>query len=277
MRQNMPVSDLAGQLDLYGFTRIVGPIATTHDADRVSGDIVDACRRRSGLPPLSVVGEFVVPPLYAGETRDFQTLHFDFGVPLDPKIEHEVARYTALYVPADLVGVRAVTRLVPLGALLSQRSWPPLGELIDRLTSYGRTHGCWDDDRGYVEGSLARLVEGADAERPPLLPSVRTDSGFLCGLEFDSLRAELAFFEDHGLRIEDVEVSFDLRAGELLVFDNLAVAHGRRGTRNPGELHQRMFGHSLQPSAQRDLRDGFLAAFHAGRPAEAAISIASMP
>ena len=167
-----------------------------------------------------------------------------------------------------LAGVRAVTRLVPLVALLGQRSWPPPGELVDRLTSYGRTHGAWDDDRGYVEGSLARIIEAAAAWRSPILPSVKIEPGFLCGLEFDSLLAEVAFFERHGLHIDDVEISIDLQPGELLVFDNLALAHGRRGTRKPGELRQRMFGQSLQPAAQRKLRDRVLAAFYAGQPQE---------
>ena len=59
--------------------------------------------------------------------------------------------------------------------------------------------------------------------------------------------------------------------GDLLVFDNLAVAHGREGTRCPGELHQRVYGHrSLSPSAQRVLRDRFLAIFGAA-PLRAAV------
>jgi hypothetical protein len=213
----------------------------------------------------------------SGETRDFQTLHFDFGLRLDPKIEQEVARYTALYIPAHLTGVQAMTRLVPLVALLGQRSWPPPDELLARLTSYGRTHGAWDDERGYVEGSLARIIEGATAWRLPFLPSVKTELDFLCGLEFDSLFAELAFFARHGLRIDDVEISVDLQPGELLVFDNLALAHGRRGARKPGELRQRMFGHNLQPAAQRKLRDHVLGAFYAGHPEESAVSIVSIP
>ena len=252
--------DLTGVLSLYGFARIAGPFRTSHEADEVASALVDACRLRNGLPPMSIIGSFVVAPLDGGETRDFQTLHFDFGLPLDPKIEQQVARYTALSVPADVTGVQAVTRLVPLVALLGQRSWPPPGELVERLVTYGRTHGAWDDERGYVEGSLACIVEGATAWRSPFLPSVKTEPGFLCGLEFDSLVAEAAFFARHGLRISDVEVSIDLQPGELLVFDNLALAHGRHGTRKPGELRQLMFGYTLQPAAQRSVRDGVLAA-----------------
>jgi hypothetical protein len=258
--------------------RIVDPLRTTHEANEVACALVEACWLQYGGPlPLSIIGDFVIPPLEGPETRDFQTLHFDFGLPLDPKVEQDVARYTALYIPTDVADVQAITRLVPLAALLEQRSWPPAEELIERLTSYGRTHGAWDDERGYVEGSLARIVESAATECSPILPSVKAEPGFLCGLEFDSLSAELGFFERLGVRVHDVEISVALQPGELLVFDNLAVAHGRRGTRKAGELHQRVFGQRLQPAAQRKLRDGVLKAFYAGQPREAVSSSASMP
>jgi hypothetical protein len=277
LRQNVAMLDLAAKIESDGFSWIAGPFATRHDADAISRALVEECRDRNALPPLSVVGDFVLAPLGAGETRDFQTLHFDFGLPLAPRIEQDCARYTALYMPVDVTSFGAVTRLVPLMALLNQRSWPPCRELVERLTSYGRTHGAWDDAHGYVEGSLARIIEAATAERSPLLPSVKTDPSFLCGLEFDSLCSEEAFFELHGLCIDDVEISIDLQPGQLLVFDNLAMAHGRRGTRRPGELHQRMYGHRLQPGEQRNLRDGILKAFCGEQGQKAGIFGASVP
>ena len=62
---------------------------------------------------------------------------------------------------------------------------------------------------------------------------MKIEPGFLCGLEFDSLSAEQSFFQRHGLRIEKVEVSVDLQPGELLVFDNLAVAQADTAPANP--------------------------------------------
>ena len=215
--------------------------------------------------PLSIIGDFVLPPSDGPPTRDFQTLHFDFGLPLDPEVNHDVACYTALYIPADARHVSAATRLVPLEALLSQRTWPRHGELLERLLAYGRTHGGRDGVPGYVEGSLARIVEAA-AGTPPELPSVKTDDQFLCGLEFATLGAELSFFARHGLWIEEVAIDVPLGPGELLVFDNLALAHGRRGSRAPGELHQRVFGRrDVEPPGQRELRERVLGAFTRGR------------
>ena len=51
-------------------------------------------------------------------------------------------------------------------------------------------HGAWDDEDGYCEGSLARLLEGAAGTTQ--LPSVKSTPGFLCGMEFNDLAAELS-------------------------------------------------------------------------------------
>jgi hypothetical protein len=174
--------------------------------------------------------------------------------------DQDVARYTALFIPRSAVGVSALTRLVPLDALLGQRPWPGRGRLLRNLLAYGDSHGAWDDEDGYREGSLARLVEAAAGE--PRLPSVKSTPGFLCGMEFATLAGELDFFKHLGLDVAAVEVEIPLRPGDLLVFDNFALAHGRRGSRQPGELHQRVYGHRLlRPAAQRALRDRLLAAF----------------
>lgn len=209
---------------------------------------------------LEVIGDFVLPPADGPQSRDFQTLHFDFGLPLDPKVAQDVGRYTALHVPRSFGAASAATRLVPLGALLKQRAWPSRDALLARVLAYGRTHGAWDEACGYVEGSLARLIEAVAGS--PLLPSVKSEPGFLCGMEFDSLRSEVEFFKRHALSVEDVQIEVRLSPGELLVFDNLALAHGRRGIRKPGELRQRVFGErALGRAEQRELRERVLSAF----------------
>lgn len=256
------MDDQVAQLNDRGFVWIRADFAASDEAFDAARALIDACCNTNGVAQLAVIGDFVLPPMGGERTRSFQTLHFDFGLPLDPKLDQDVARYTALHIPAGAGSVSAATRLVPLARLLSQRRWPPAGDLVDGLVTYGRTHGAWDDTGGYVEGSLARVVEGAVASAP-CLPSVKANPDFLCGMEFDGLDSEVAFFAQHGLRVKDVEVEVQLRPGELLVFDNLTVAHGRRGARQPGELRQRVYGHrDLRPAAQRELRDQVLRAFH---------------
>lgn len=247
-------------LEEQGFVWVRERLLDVAGACRLARRLTDACCDVEGVAALEVVGSFVLPPPGGGESRDFQTLHFDFGLPLDPGSEVDVGRFTALHVPLGIEGASAVTRLVPLAPLLAQREWPGRAELIDRLVAYGETHGAWVDAQGYIEGSLARLVEAAADSR--LLPSVKAEPGFLCGTEFDSVLAEARFLERLGLRVDAVEVEVALSPGELLVFDNLAAAHGRRGSRRPGELHQWVFGaKSVGLAEQRRIRDRVLAAF----------------
>jgi hypothetical protein len=242
-----------------GVVRIEGPFARIDHAWSEARLVVDEVT--TGGARLAIVGDFVIPPAGGPPSRDFQTLHFDFGLPLVPVRPTDVGRFTALHIPAEMPASDAVTRLVPLRPLLAGRPWPNHDELVSRLTAYGRSHGARDDAAGYTEGSLARLIEAALGDRPAL-PSVKTDSGFLCGNEFVSVIDELEFFSERSLRVEAVEIDIRLRPGELLVFDNLVLAHGRRGARLPGELHQRVFGHpSLPVEQQVEIRARVLGAF----------------
>lgn len=259
--ENTGVDDHVQQLVYGAFAWIRGSLATADEAFEVARALLDARGAVDGMMSLCLIGDFVLPPPDGEESRDFQTLHFDFGVPLDPKVEQDIGRYTALYIPNGLGRVSSTTRLVPLARLLRQRAWPSQTDLLARMVAYGKTHGAWNDEQGYVEGSLARVVEAAAGV--PTLPSVKVEAGFLCGTEFNSFESELRFFERHSLRVEDVQIEIPLSPGELLVFDNLAVAHGRRGARKPGELHQWVFGESNSTVArQRELRDYVLGAFY---------------
>ncbi len=203
----------------------------------------------------------MLPPPDGPASRPFQTLHIDFGVPLIPTQTADVARFTALYVAANARTPQASTRLVALAPLLAQRRWPDHDQLIDRFEAYGQTHGAWDDTAGYTEGSLARIIEAAIGD-PPVLASVKTTPGFRCGLEFTGLTQEIAFFAHRGVALGRIEQEVRLCPGELLIFDNRLVAHGRRGSRRPGEMHQRVIGHRhAPPDHQRAIRDQFLTAF----------------
>ena len=226
----------------------------------VAREVFAAAAQRAGaldLPPLETVGEFSVPPAGALR-RDFQALHIDFGLPIDGCEGVDVARFTALYVESRHPPTTAFTRVVPLRALLGQREWPSRRTLLGRLRSYGA--GGYAGS-GYVEGILARLVEAADG--CSALPSTG-EPGFLCGMEFSSVPEERAHFARHGLRLDSVERRIALRPGELLLFDNLAIAHGRVGTRRPEELHQLCVGYrGLGTIGQRAVLDSVLDAFAA--------------
>ena len=238
------------------FRHVAGAGLGVEEAFDVAGEVVEGMAGGR----LEVVGDYVVPPAEGSPTRSFQTLHVDFGLPLAPVRAVDVATYTALHVPLDAATEGAVTRLVPLDGLLAQRRWPGRDDLLRRIEAYGRSHGAWDDAEGYVEGSLARLVEAAAGAAG--LPSVKAEPDFLCGLEFSDAEGESRHLLALGLDVEAVVVDVRLAPGDLLVFDNHAVAHGRLGRRLPGELHQRFFG--VRGAAVEELlrmRDRLLARF----------------
>jgi hypothetical protein len=205
----------------------------------------------AGLPEFEVVGEFTVPPPGVRQ-RDFQALHVDYGVPKLAGPPVPVARFTALYLDCVVRGSGAATRIVPLRRLLAQRSWPAREVLASRV--------CDDPTAGApVEGILARIVEAADQSRD--LPDREAD-GFLCGMEFLTLEEEHHYFSQHRLRLTAAEEEVVLTEGQLLLFDNLAIGHGRRGRRNAGELHQLCIGFgSLDLAGQAPLLNRFLSAF----------------
>jgi hypothetical protein len=142
----------------------------------------------AGMPPLDVVGYFNVPPPDALR-RDFQALHMDFGLPVVPDGPSDVARFTALYVDQDHAPTTALTRIVPLRQLLSQRAWIEPELLRERLRRYGQRNA--GDGGAYIEGIFARLVEAADDS--PTLPR-SGDAGFLCGMEFASMALVISSF-----------------------------------------------------------------------------------
>ncbi|MEJ7629029.1 MAG: hypothetical protein WKF54_05500 [Nocardioidaceae bacterium] len=212
-------------------TRVTGPFATPEDAWRCASGFVGASDAIGA--PIEVIGDFLIPPLGSAPSRNFQTLHFDFGVPLVPVAPADVALFTALHVPVAASSAQAVTRFVPLCPLLGGHPWPDHDELVRRFAAYGDSHGTWRAGTGYAEGSLARIVEAALGQTP-VLPSVRANTDFLCGTEFSTVADEMLFFVQRGLLVDAVVVEVRLQPGELLLFDNLALAHGRRGSRAPG-------------------------------------------
>jgi hypothetical protein len=246
-----------------GFVHLRASFAAPETAWSTARAVCEAAARLdpigADMPGLEVVGEFAVPPPDAPR-RPFQALHLDFGLPVASSQPVAVARFTALHVARDRPPTTARTRLVLLRRLLGQRAWPEPAALLERLREYGRRqHGGGE----YVEGILARVVEAADAS--PSLPDAGAP-GFLCGMEFASRAEERAHLAARGLDLDRVEEQVHLEPGGLLVFDNLATAHGRSGLRAPLELRQLCLGYRrLDVRRQRLLLDRVLGAFGPAR------------
>jgi hypothetical protein len=116
-----------------------------------------------------------------------------------------------------------------------------------------------------VEGILGRLIEVADGT--PELPPPGGD--LLCGLEFASLAKERQHFAERGLDLDAAEHIVALRPGGLLIFDNLATAHGRLGHRQPLELQQLCLGYRKLDRRHQAVLLGRVIAQFTGTPATA--------
>jgi hypothetical protein len=217
-----------------GFVRVPGPFASRADAWATAMSIATAARDaitgRGGLGLLQVVGEFNLPP-DGTEQRDFQALHIDFGVPRVTAQTVDVALYTALHIDVGHESSGTTTRLVSLRRLSAQRAWPEVSVITERLRSQAR-------DASASEGILARIIEHIDQSCD--LPV--KDEEFLCGMEFNDIEAERQYHQRHGIDLSATEQRVALGAGELILFDNLAIAHGRLGQRPARELHQLCIG-----------------------------------
>ncbi len=114
------------------FWLIEGDFGTCEEAFAAAESFIGWRCSVDRIQPVTAIGDFVIPPVDGLASRDFQTLHVDFGLPLDPQITQDIARYTALYIARSDVDVSAITRLVPL-VPLAQRAWPDRAELIDQI------------------------------------------------------------------------------------------------------------------------------------------------
>lgn len=121
-----------------------GPFSNLEEASAAARRIMKDMALEGPCSALEVIGRFVVPPLEVPQRRDFQTMHFDFGLPLGLGRPVDLARCTALYMPAELAPSAALTRFVMLDALLDQRRWAPREVLLARFVAYGASHGAWE-------------------------------------------------------------------------------------------------------------------------------------
>jgi hypothetical protein len=231
-RPQLVEGELAERLATHGFVLIAQRFSSVEEAWAAALSVARRARDfgDGASECLEVVGEFNLPP-DGSEQRDFQALHVDFGFPRLGVDAVDLALYTALYIDANHESSGTATRLAPLRHLLRQRAWPAPTLIAEHLRS-------GTGDGRAVEGVMARIIECVDQSQdlPP------QDDSFLCGMEFSSIDEEERYFRRHGIELQEAEQSVVLGSGDLLLFDNLAIAHGRYGHRAPRELHQLCIG-----------------------------------
>jgi hypothetical protein len=177
----------------------------------------------------------------------FQILHFDMGFPFLEAMSELLVTHVGIYLPVDTDhSVTARTRLLPLNGLFCELAQSS-ADLEDRLVNYVRRYGDgWGDTNTGRLACLARLLDAVTGKEE-LAGQRDKVVGQWFGtdqwLEPDvAHHLELNFFERHGVDIVAREIEVLLRPGQLLIVDNLRVAHGRIGTRRSKEICNLMYG-----------------------------------
>lgn len=190
------------------------------------------------------------------------SLHFDMGLPLIPAADQEnLYLLTCLYFPYDSPLSSTKTRLFDTRGIFSAIKAP---ELEERLIHYAQHHGTGYGD--FIFGRLSclgQLLEAALGGKDlAYMKEHRIADWFNRGPQGereDGLSKEEAFFLKFGLNLADLERLIHLRPGDLLIIDNLRLAHGRRGSRQQEELWQILFGvDQVLPSEIHRLRRGLV-------------------
>jgi hypothetical protein len=205
--------------------------------------------------------------------RSFQALHFDMGQPIVSDSTQTMYLLLGLYRPPEVEDSSAATRVVGLRRLLRQRDWGDPGQVERRLVAYAAAHG----DGWYAPDRVntcrlacfARVLDAVTG-RHELTHYVEKTTGdwFQDDPGRDgavALANEAAYYAGCGLRLEAAERRVLLRAGELLVVDNLRAVHGRLGRRRPAEIYQFLYGVRSATPADVDAFRASLVSGFAGR------------
>jgi hypothetical protein len=182
---------------------------------------------------------------------NFQTLHFDYGLPVLSRPQQGFYGVVALYMPPETTGSFAETRIVQLRELKAETGLVRK-HAIERLCDYVCAHGDgWSQPSPTNTGRIAIFLRVLEALRGENRFAALIDSdsaGFISeatqSANTDSayLELERSLFHEFGIDLGPVERRVRLRPGDMLLLDNVSIVHGRLGKRPARELWHMLFG-----------------------------------
>ena len=186
----------------------------------------------------------------------YQVLHLDMGQPIISNIPQDMYLITALYREKAKSQTTAKTRIMNLLGFFKHSRWGNKKQIEKRLINYAQKYG---DGWSYPEkfntqrlACFARVVD-AVADTTDLSQDIDKTMGQWFRdkerLDVDeSMKNEYEFYARKGINLGDYETFIQLKPGQVLLFDNTRVAHGRAGKRNAKEVWQIMYGvHNATP------------------------------
>ncbi len=190
----------------------------------------------------------------------FQALHYDMGQPFGTDVDQTLYTISALWRSPDTpANPAAKTRLVSLKDLLSQKTFGSPEVVRERLMAYVDSFGDgWVKPEPFNTKRLAcfaRIIDAISGQNE-LTKQIDTMIGQV--FEYDEnldgvtgLQQEQAFFQQAGLDLPAVEQQIEILPGQMLIFDNQRVVHGRIGERKARELDNFIYG--IKKAAPEDI------------------------
>lgn len=208
-----------------------------------------------------------IPQCHEIVSTGFQALHYDMGQPLLDEQPQTLYTIGALYRPLGERNQNAKTRVVSLPKLFSQKSFGNYSQVESMLLEYARRFGDgWTQPEPHNTHRLACLARYIDALAGQNALCEAQDEMIGQCFTYDTEAAgtkghgeEVAFFDNAGLDLLAAEVQYEIKPGQLLIYDNMRTAHGRIGKREPQELINFLFGikHATFEDIER-FRDWFI-------------------
>ncbi len=187
----------------------------------------------------------------------FQVLHLDMGQPIISKKPQTMYLITGLYAPIDKQGGTAKTRIVSLKGLFADPKWGTSQDIERKLIRYVTKYGDgWGDVNTKRLSCFARVLDSVSGTT-----DVATFRDKTVGQWFqnekrldaqESMRNEYHFYKEKGIDLISLERHIQLQPGQVLIFDNTRVVHGRVGKRDAKEVYQFLFG--IKNATQKDIQ-----------------------
>lgn len=238
-----------------GFT-IINNVSDINEAKEITQRLITSIDTNSlplwkrFLPKVQLLKCDEIPVCSDVVESSYQVLHLDMGQPIISKEPQDMYLITGLYLDKKKESVTAKTRVMSLRGLFKDKKWGGKRIIEKRIIKYAQKYGDGWFNPGRVNTKrLACFARILDAVAGTF--ELKDDFNKTMGQWFrdeerlgvdESMKNEYEFYKKRGIKLENLEEHIQLKPGQLLVFDNTRVIHGRAGKRKRKEVWQIMYG-----------------------------------
>jgi uncharacterized protein YdcH (DUF465 family) len=201
----------------------------------------------------------LIPLCHEITSTGFQALHWDMGQPFVDDQPQTMYTVGALYRPLGERNPLAKTRLVSLDKLFKQKQFGTTKQVKQDLLHYVERYGDgWTHPEPVNTKRIACFARILDSFQSPHQLCEEKESMIGQCFSYDDnkdggfgLQQEQNFFLKAGIDLSSIEEQIEIKPGQMLIYDNLRIVHGRIGERQPKELFNFLFG--IKKASYKDI------------------------